>query len=72
MVVFFTAMFFSCDSDDQAIVVDLDINLAIEDSGGNDLLNAETDNFIQPGAIHIFYEINEKEKPINRLTSVPR
>jgi hypothetical protein len=57
-----TAMFFSCDSDDQAVVVDIDINLTIEDADGNDLLNAEIGNFIQSGAIHVFYEINGKRE----------
>lgn len=50
-------IFFSCDSPDDQVVVDVNVYMTIEDADGNDLLNPATENYIKPESIHILYEI---------------
>jgi len=54
---------FSCEtSSNDAVVVDIRIDMTIEDRQGNDLLNPETENSIQQDDIRVYYEIDGKKE----------
>jgi hypothetical protein len=53
----FSSIIFSCDKND-AINVDLDIFITLENQAGVDLLNPQSPNPIKEEGIKIFYEIN--------------
>ena len=54
---------FACESEnDEGVVVSIDITLTIEDKQGNDLLNPETEDFIDQNDIKVVYEIAGKRE----------
>lgn len=64
VVIIGIAGLFSCSSEDPSdVVVDLTINLSIQDSDGQDLLNPAIGNFIQEEDISIYYEVDGAQKP---------
>lgn len=68
---FLTVWFFTaCETDSCGCVTyDLDIEVAIQDAAGNDLLNPSTDGYFSEHDIDMFYEINGKHKTYASLAS---
>lgn len=53
----------SCTPDEpDAVVVDIDIDLTIQNNAGDDMLNPATTNFIETADISVYYEVDGQEK----------
>lgn len=61
-----TMLFTSCNSDEsEQFIIDTDINIAVKNSDGNDLLDSDSPNSIDENSIKIIYEINGEQVEVN-------